>query len=190
MSLTFGENCTAEFKIIVRKVFDQYPELHSENIEVVRGEIKESTMYARPIVLWKNWWKGFDYYKLKVAYHVRDSEHLEVDSLDPLVLEGWIAHEMGHIVDYLDHSIVDMAVYGLKYMWSDRFARKVEHNADMIAVHHGFYEQIKITKEFLFYHNEIHPNYSAKMKKTYMSLEDLELCNTDYERKLLNFSGD
>lgn len=185
MSLQFNGSFSDKLKQITEEVYINYPELHDYTINIDLGFIKASTMYARPVFKLETIWNGFQTYRLKVAHHVRDSEHLKVEDLKTSVLKGWIAHEMGHLVDYLDKSIVEMAVYGFRYIWSKEFAREVEHRADEIAVHHGFYQNIKATKQFLFYHKDIHPSYSEKMKSTYMSLENLELCNTNYERNIL-----
>jgi len=188
MSLHFKGPHKKHFKQIAEEVYSSYSELHPYDIYIERGTIKSSTMYARPVFRLKALWEGFDHYRLKVAFHVRDSQNLKVNHLDLNVLKGWIAHEMGHLVDYLDRSVLEMAIYGVRYIWSKKFAKEVEHKADKIAVYHGFYEAIKATKRFLFFHEEIHPSYSEKLKSTYMSLDALEICNTDYERSILNNS--
>lgn len=140
---------------------------------ILRGtKLKGSTMQAQPIIQWRSWLMGIDTYQIKVAEFVRNSKKLEVTELSDDILIGWFAHELGHIVDYMHRSPMGMILYGIRYLLSAEFRKKIEHRADEIAIAQGFHDYILKTKAFLFHHEHIHETYRNKMKRYYMSIED------------------
>jgi hypothetical protein len=183
MPLKFRKGCTELIKDCVRKVYWSYKELHGKRIIVRRRHVRASTMQAQPVVTLRAVLLGFRTYKLTIAYYVRDSDNIEVDDLEKDVLTGWIAHEFGHLMDYNRRSALEMAIFGLRYLLFRAFARRVEHRADVIAVKHGFYPQVRETKKFLS-GTRISKNYRRKLRDIYMSVDDLELCNIEWQGRV------
>ena len=161
------------------KVLDKYQSLHKYEITLVQGRIKESTMQAQPVVSLKALFKGVKSYQIKIAEFVRDSEEIRVEDLSEDVLVGWFAHEMGHLVDYEPYNNLEMIKYGVKYMLSDQFKRKVEYAADYIAITYGFKQEILASKHFILNNELLDKAYKAKIRKYYLSIEDVELCSED-----------
>ena len=140
-------------------------------------------MQAQPVITRNSILNGIDSYRLSIAEYVRDSDEFVVDDLPGEIIKGWFAHEFGHIVDYENRSVLGMAWYGLKYVFSESFARNAEAEADVIAVQHGFYQYVKKTKEFLL-SDAISSKYRDKLTRNYMSIEDLEVCNIEWEGRV------
>jgi len=161
------------------KVLERYQSLHKYQITLVQGKIKESTMQAQPVVSLKALFKGVKSYQIKIAEFVRDSEEIRVEDLSEDVLVGWFAHEMGHLVDYEPYNNLEMIRYGIKYVLSDQFKRKVEYAADYIAITYGFKEEILASKHFILDNELLDKAYKAKIRKYYLSIEDVELCSED-----------
>lgn len=164
----------------IRKAFlsvlNQYNSLDGYKLILKQRKVKGTTMQAQPVINLTKLLGGPDRYKIKLAKFVRDSNSLLVSELPENVLRGWFAHELGHVVDYAPHSTLGMIKYGIKYIVSKRFRKKVEHRADEIAIDAGFHEEILATKRYVFNHDLIEDSYKDQMRKYYMSIEDVEMC--------------
>lgn len=144
-------------------------------IRLVRSSLKGSTMQAQPIFYFKDVFTGLNSYRIRLAEFVRGSNTMKVENLPDDVLIGWFAHELGHVKDYQSHSFWGMIGFGVRYLTSSAFRKKIEHRADQIAIEHGYHHEILATKKFLFMHEDIDPSYRLKMKKLYMPLRDVEV---------------
>jgi hypothetical protein len=158
------------------EVWQQYKSLHAYEFEVVQKRLKSSTMQARPVFGLSQIFGKSRQYRLNVAKKILESGELKVADLPEKVLRGWFAHELGHIVDYENHSNVGMIAYGIRYSLSDDYKREREHEADSIAIRNGFKQEIIATKNYLLENDFISPKYQDQLKKYYMSVRGVELC--------------
>ncbi|MGM0479995.1 MAG: hypothetical protein ACQERC_12310 [Bacteroidota bacterium] len=148
-----------------------------ESVKEIRFEqhpLKGSTMQAQPVATVGSVFRGPHIYRIRFALRVRGSDSLFIEELPDDVIMGWFAHELGHVVDYSRHSFLGMIGFGLRYLLSTSFRKKIEHRADQIAIEHGFHAEILATKKFLFTHDLIDDKYRNKMKKYYMPLKTVE----------------
>jgi len=181
---TKEENINARFVNIendkIRSAFIEvltaYEKLHPYEITLIKEELKNSTMQAQPIINFGNLFSGTKRYKVQLAESVRDAEELIIAEVPRDVLKGWFAHELGHIVDYEVHSNINMIGFGLKYTFSDTFKRACEHEADSIAIEHGFHEEIIATKKFILENELVSDEYKAKLRKYYMPIKGVRMC--------------
>ncbi len=157
-----------------REALAKYPILHSYLIELRQHKIKASTMQARPVFNLKSFLFGFSHYRININKQVRNQNELLVRDLPVKVLRGWFAHELGHIVDYLDRSPLAMLLYGLRYFLFSSFRRNAEWEADRIAIKYGFRKDILATKRFILEHELLDQRYKEKIKKYYMSIDEAE----------------
>lgn len=157
-------------------VWQEYKELHSYGFDVIQSNLSSSTMQAQPVIDFSDIFGKNRRYKLDVAEKVLDSDDLFIADLPDNVLRGWFAHELGHIVDYENHSNIGMVTYGIRYVLSDKFKREREHEADSIAIRHGFREDIIAAKKYILENDFISPEYQNQIKKYYMSIRGAELC--------------
>ncbi|MDX1684839.1 MAG: hypothetical protein R3275_06335 [Saprospiraceae bacterium] len=175
MSLIFDGIENPGIRSAFEHVFQRYEILRNSKIYVRKRHLKGMTMRALP-KLDNLLFPPIRSYEIHVAEHVRDSNKKRVDELERDVLMGWVAHEMGHLADYHRRKTLSMLWYGLKYYLFSSFARDVEHEADRLAVQHGFIKEILATKEFLFFSPEISAGYRKKLRNLYMSIEEVKLC--------------
>ncbi|MFT6998573.1 MAG: hypothetical protein ACJAQ4_002335 [Cryomorphaceae bacterium] len=158
------------------EVFAEYDKLHEYDMTLIQEELKNSTMQAQPIIGIANLFTGKKRYKVQLAKSVCDAEELLIEEVPRVVLKGWFAHELGHIVDYEIRSNVSMIGYGLKYTFSDSFKKACEHQADSIAIEHGFHKEIIATKKFLLQNELISEAYKEKLRKYYMPISGVKMC--------------
>lgn len=155
----------------------EYEELHDYSVTLYQKRIKSSTMQAQPIISLKNIFSGVKRYRIMLGVYVSSSESLKVEDVPKEVMTGWFAHELGHLVDYLSYSNVGMIRYGLRYVFSNSFKIKAEHEADYIAIKRGFRDEIIATKEWVLNHDLVGQRYKDRLNKYYLSIEQVELCN-------------
>lgn len=157
-----------------KKVFKTYERLHTYDIVLEQNRVKGSTMQAQPIIGFNSLFNGVRKYKVKLGVYIKDSETARVADLPSDVLEGWFAHELGHLIDYEAYNNWQMIVYGLKYISSERFKKEVEHKADLYAIEHGFGQQIVAAKKFILGSPLFKEDYKNIIKKYYMPLQQVE----------------
>lgn len=184
MPIYFKQIQNEKLRTLLKEVYSQYPKLQDASVVIEKKRIKGVTMRALPVVTSLIWPFGQRKYKIQMAEYVRDSKKKKVEDLDPLILEGWIAHELGHVMDYHKRGFWKMLLFGLRYWLDSDFARTVEHEADRIAVKHGFLPAIIATKKFLFYSPEISIHYRSRLEALYMSIEEVKLCVPENQRVL------
>lgn len=173
----FFENVTNQkIKKCFLTALKGYEALQDYNITLLQQPIKSSTMQAQPVIGLKSLISGVKSYRIKLAVYVRDSKKVKVADLPEDVLTGWFAHELGHIADYEPYSNFGMIRYGLKYLISDKFKRKVEHAADYMAIAHGYKDEILASKRWILENDLLDESYKAKIKKYYLSIKQVELC--------------
>jgi hypothetical protein len=159
---------------LFHKALSNYSFDKETEIRLVQTAVKGSTMQAQPIFHIKDLFRGLKTYRIRLAEFVRGSKTMKVDELPDDVLVGWFAHEVGHIKDYQQHGFLRMIGFGIRYLTSSSFRKKIEHRADQIAIEHGFHKEVLATKTFLFTNESIEASYRTKMKRFYMPLRDVE----------------
>ncbi|TXD79863.1 M48 family metalloprotease [Algoriphagus ratkowskyi] len=176
VSLNFSPGIQANIRTAFLDVWEEYKELHSYGFDVVQSSLSSSTMQAQPVIDIGNIFNKNRKYRLDVAEKVLGSDDLYIADLPDDVLRGWFAHELGHIVDYENHSNAGMIAFGVRYIFSDKYKREREHEADSIAIRHGFRSDIIVAKKYLLENEFISPAYQIQIKKYYMSVSGAELC--------------
>lgn len=176
----------------VRTALLHYPELAEVSIEFkFKRKIRKSTMQAQP-----EFWSFFRK-KSKRKYKVLISESMKIDNtlylvenLPSEVLIGWLGHELGHIRDYQDRSGLNLIGFGLSYLFSEKAMKRTERTADSYAIAHGMDSYILAAKNFILNEADIPETYKNRIKRFYLSLEeimvlieerdaDIELSNQD-----------
>lgn len=152
-----------------------YPQLSDTHIRFrFKNNIKKSTMQARP-----TFWSFFRS-RNKRRYVVMISRRFKITNkecntadLPTDVLIGWFGHELGHIMDYHDRSNANLLAFGWKYLFSPRYVQEAERIADSNAVAHGMEEYILATKNFILNNADISRKYRQRIKKFYLSPEEI-----------------
>lgn len=151
-----------------------YPELQDRPIYLRKLATKRSTMRAQPVLNSAFFRRATRHYRVDFSNHLNVTEHVVVQDLPRDVVVGWFAHELGHIVDYLNRPVLGMISFGLGYALWSRYMRKAERVADTIAVNHGFGVEVRATKNYLMDHATLPPHYKKRLEKYYLSADELE----------------
>lgn len=179
MNIDFQNIESDKIKASFEEVVRAYDVLHPYPITLEQRPIKNTTMQAKPIIGFFDLFGKRKRYKVNLARYVSDSDEIAVRDLPAEVLTGWFAHELGHLVDYERHSNLGMVRFGVRYLTSKKFKRQAEHAADLIAIDHGFHEEIIATKRFILENELLGDDYKARINRYYMSIEDVEMCLED-----------
>jgi len=159
----------------IHKALSYYPELKDTQIEFrFKEKIKKSTMQARPT------FGSFFRSRKNRKYVILISETFKISDkkfmtrhIPSDILIGWIGHELGHIIDYTHRSKLNLIWFGLKYVLSDNHIVEAERAADTYAVSHNMEDYILKTKDFILNNAEIHEAYKLRIKKYYLSPEEI-----------------
>lgn len=134
----------------VNKALAGYPELNDTHIDFKWGKIaRQSFMLAQPIIPTLIKHKSKRGYQI-IMKHIffMDNPKFPGGRVPSNVIVGWLAHELGHVVDYKDRSSLNLMWFGVMYYFSYNFLRKAEITADKNAVERGFIDSIVESKRF------------------------------------------
>lgn len=159
----------------VKIALSYYPELENTTIHFeFKKEIKKSTMQAQPA------FSSFFKRKNKRKYNIFISETVKISGeiyltkkLPTEVLIGWLGHELGHIMDYRNRSNFNLVWFGIKYLFSKNHIVEAERAADTFAVKSGMENYILKTKDFILNQSNIDEKYMARIKRFYLSPEEI-----------------
>ncbi|MET7030418.1 hypothetical protein [Sediminicola luteus] len=154
-----------------------YPKLSNTKITFqFKKNIKKSTMQARP-----TFWSFFRSKKNR-EYVILISEYFKIadrqystKDMPSNILIGWFGHELGHIIDYRNRSNLNLLAFGIQYLLSPNYIIEAERAADCFAVAHGMEEYILETKNYILNNAEITENYRNRIKRYYLSPEEIML---------------
>lgn len=165
-----------ELRGVILKALSFYPVLKTVQIDfVITNDIRKSVMQAQPH--FKSMFFGKSTRRRYVVKISRSFElqgnKIPIQELPEDVLIGWIGHELGHIMDYLDKSNMELTIFGLAYISSPGFINSAERAADTYAVSNGLGEYILATKEFILHQAGMPDAYIRKMNKLYLPPEEI-----------------
>ena len=107
--------------------------------------------------------------KMTPSMEISDKRSVPISEMPREVLVGWFAHELGHIMDYMDEGTVGMMWFGVRYYLSSDFKISAERQADIFAIEAGFSEEIIATKNFILNNTALPDDYIAKIEELYLS---------------------
>ncbi|WP_246539185.1 hypothetical protein [Litoribacter ruber] len=161
-----------EIKEVTLRALAHYPEL--EDVEIhfeLLDNIKGNVMQAQPkfgSLLFNS--KANRKYRIKISRQLElDDEWLPIEEVPDNVLLGWIGHELGHVMDYIDRSRFGMIVFGVRYVTSNNFVTKAEITADSHAIASGLGNYLVDTKNFILSNDRLPEDYRNKIRELYMS---------------------
>jgi hypothetical protein len=160
----------------VKKALEFFPELKEVQISFeLKDKISGSVMQAQPKVF-----SLFVDAKEKRKYRIKITKKLDFgDQIVPIenipndALVGWIGHELGHIMDYLNRSSFNMMHFGAKYLLSKEKVVDAELTADGYAISCGLGYQILANKNYILNNEGFEEEYKNKIRNLYMSPEQI-----------------
>ncbi|WP_373521984.1 hypothetical protein [Aquiflexum sp.] len=157
----------------VLEALSYFPELDEVNISFeFKEKISGAVMQAQPKIF-----SLFADGKEKRKYRVKitrelvfgDGEMLAIEEVPFDALVGWIGHELGHVMDYLNRSTADMMHFGARYLMSKQRVTEAELTADGYAIGCGMGHQILANKNFILDNDGFEEDYKDKIRNLYMS---------------------
>lgn len=159
----------------IETALSYFPELALIPIEFkFKKNIKRSTMQAQP--KFSKIWSPRHHREYIIFIKEKftlGSKETPIENLPKDVIIGWLGHELGHVMDYEARSNTNLVGFGLKYLFSHKAIVNAERTADRFAIEHGMKDYILKTKDFILNHAEISKKYKARIKKFYLSPEEL-----------------
>jgi hypothetical protein len=161
-----------EIREVTLMALSHFPELLDVDIEfVLKKKIKGSVMQAQPKVgslLFNS--RDNRKYKINISRYLElDDEWLPIEEVPENVLLGWIGHELGHVMDYLEKSRLGLISFGFRYVTSNAFVTQAEITADSYAVAGGLGNNLVDTKNFILNNDRLPEEYRNKIRDLYMS---------------------
>lgn len=152
-----------------------YPELLDTPIQFVfKQRIKSSVMQAQPVFRSLLSRREERSYRINIsAMFTLTHTAIPIHQIPESILIGWIGHELGHIMDYENRSNLGMVGFGISYVLSPNYVKKVERIADTHAVNHGLGHYLVETKRFILDHAELPQSYKDKISRLYVSPEEI-----------------
>lgn len=161
-----------EIKKPVLEALSYFPELDDVDITFVfKDNIRGSVMQAQPkffslLVDAKENRK----YKINITRMLVFGDlKTPIEEVPYDALVGWIGHELGHIMDYMDRSTTGMMRFGVKYMISDKKVIEAELTADGYAIGCGMGHHIMANKNYILNNENFEDAYKDKIRNLYMS---------------------
>jgi hypothetical protein len=154
----------------------RYPELKNTRIEFLFRNIT-ATMETRPKINLKAFTKHRTY-QVFINLNKGKNKALDIDSLTENVKIGWIAHELGHVVDYESRSAFSLMAMGIYYVTVPSFKRNIEQSVDIITIRHSCgYEHCEGV-EYLLYKSNATEKYKKNNLKYYLPMDtmNVEMC--------------
>lgn len=160
----------------VLKALSYFPDLDTVDISFeFKEKISGSVMQAQPKII-----SLFVNGKEERKYRVKITRILELgDELVPIeevpfdALVGWIGHELGHVMDYLNRSSTQMMHFGARYFLSKKKVTEAELTADGYAIDCGMGHQILANKIYILNNEGFAEAYRDKIKSLYMSPDQI-----------------
>ncbi|GAB2536264.1 hypothetical protein [Spirosoma aerophilum] len=152
-----------------------YPELAETHIQFIfKQSIKSSVMQAQPVFSTILMGRKSRAYRINISSMFKLTHTaIPIHQLPEAIMIGWIGHELGHVMDYESRSNLDMVRFGLGYVFSADYVKKVERIADGHAVRHGLGKYLIETKRFILDHAELPQTYKDKIARLYVSPEEI-----------------
>ncbi len=163
-----------EVRAIFEEVLASFQPLHKQVIVLRKRRIRLSTMRARPILNRHFFSKNKRQYTVEYSKYTKMDPSMRTRDLPPDVLRGWFAHELGHIMDYLDRSWIKLLQWGVNYAISRHARMGMEKMADLHALKFGFTKEIITTKQYILEHTHLASKYRKQIGKYYLSPEEIE----------------
>lgn len=159
----------------VTKALSYFPSLENTPITFkFKKNIKKSTMQAQPEFLTVLFGKKHRRYVIFISEKFKISgTELKTRDIPYDVFVGWIGHELGHIMDYEEMSNLELIWFGFKYILLEKHIINAEKKADHFAVKQGMEDYIMRTKNFILNHADITQTYKNRMKRYYLSPEEI-----------------
>jgi hypothetical protein len=158
-----------------------YPALHDVKIDFkYAAKIRTHFMQAQPRYTTMIGSRRRRSYIIKIRpQFILKGKEIPAHKLPRDVLVGWIGHELGHIMDYLRKTNLELLIFGIGYYTSKSFIITAERAADTYALNHGLGDYILAAKNFILHMAEMPERYIERMNRLYLPPEEIMIMMDD-----------
>jgi hypothetical protein len=182
LALLFSNHKTFHPKIksAALVALSRYPELKNTRIEFLFRNIT-ATMETRPKINFKAFTKDRTY-QVFINLNKGKNRALDIDSLSETIKIGWIAHELGHVVDYESRTAFSLMAMGLFYVSVPSFKRNIEQSVDIITIRHGLGWEHCEGVEYMLTKSNATEKYKKNNLKYYLPMDtmNVQMCKCPF----------
>lgn len=186
-TVTFRGVDSAYLQQCFLEAFTEFKELHTNANALEQLPLSGYTMRAQPVPGLRILSRKHRAYRVQMSNHLEIERYIKVEDLPREVLVGWFAHELGHILDYHQRTAVGLLGFLLGYLLLPSYRSAAERRADMFAVKKGFGKELLATKSYILDQSSLPERYKNRIRKYYLSPDELELLLTEEDPSLLPF---
>lgn len=179
LNVVFDNITSTHIRQCFIQAHQKFEELHQNKIILAKRSLDKTNMQAQPVINWSFWNKEKRAYQITLSNHIELEQYFRPEILPEEILIGWFAHELGHLMDYRARSGWEMITFALKYLFSNDHRVKTERLADVYAIEKGFSDYLVATKKFILEHADLPDKYKERIKKYYLSIEEVEELRLD-----------
>ncbi len=176
-----GKTIPDNIRGVTLKALSFYPSLKNVKIDFVYNKhIRTHFMQAQPRYTTMFGHRKRRTYIIKISPKFRlKKKEIPTQELPHEVLIGWIGHELGHIMDYLRKTNLELMIFGIGYYTSKNFIITAERAADTYALNHDLGPYILATKDFILHIADMPEKYIRRKKRLYLPPEEIMMMMDD-----------
>jgi hypothetical protein len=186
-NLYFSNIDSSHLKKCFLAAYARFPSLHQNQLTLEQLQLRGYTMRAQPIIDKAILFRASRKYRIQFSDHLEIARYVKPAELPKDVLTGWFAHELGHLIDYQRRTPIGMIGFIIGYVISAKYRSKAERTADLFALERGFGQELMATKRYILEKSKLPERYKARIRKFYMSPDELELLISGKEGERVNF---
>lgn len=165
--------------------YAKFPTLQDHRILLEQLPLKNYTMRAQPIVNSRFWRRSRRDYRVQISDHLQLRNYVRIEELSTEELQGWFAHELGHVMDYQRRSVLSLIRFLFSYLLIPNYRMGAERRADLFAIEHGFGTELMATKNFILDKSTLPERYKKRIRRYYLSPTELEELLVQQSEQLL-----
>ena len=167
--------------------YERFPFLHDSEMLLQQLPLSGYTMRAQPVIDYRIASTRKRKYRIQISNHLEIAQYIKLKELPHEVLVGWFAHELGHVVDYHKRSIFSLMKFIVGYVSFPTHRSGAERRADLFAMEQGFGKELMETKLYILEKSKLPDAYKDRIRKYYMSPDELEMLLLDEEPERVHF---
>lgn len=172
----FFRNITSNHLIrAFEAAYSKFPSLHDSEVLLEQLPLSGYTMRAQPVIDYRIVSTQRRRYRIQISNHLEIAQYIQLKELPQDVLVGWFAHELGHIVDYHQRSVFSLLKFIIGYAFFPTYRAGTERRADLFAIERGFGNELMATKVYILDQSTLPSTYKDRIRKYYMSPDELEM---------------
>lgn len=168
-----------EYELEILIALSYYPELKDVPIVFMPKKIK-TTMATRPRMDGIYYSREKRTYRILINNFIESKDGINYNDVPFNARIGLIGHELGHVVDFMQKSMLRIISNGVAYVLNSPYRKNFEAKVDQITIEHGLGWQLYAFSYFVFHQTDITDDYLDFKEDNYPAPERYEEWLSDY----------